>query len=114
MADHHAQPDRIQPHGHQYRPDDRHHNEGDFDEVQHETQQEHHQHDNDHRADHAAGQVVQQAGDLRVAAEPPEYQAEQRGADEDHEHHGGYRGGAVNHRAYRGQIELALLDRQAG
>lgn len=52
QRDHHAQPDRVQAHGKQHRPNDWHHHEGNLDEVENEPEQEDHQHHQEECAEH--------------------------------------------------------------
>ena len=85
--DHDAQPDGIETHREQHRPDDRHDNERDLYEVEHEAEQEHHEHDDDDRADNAAGQRLENGAHTIIAAVAAKHEREYRGADQDQEDH---------------------------
>ena len=53
--DHDAEPNRVEPHCQQHRPDDGYNDERDFDEVEHEAEQEHHQHHHQYGHGHDHG-----------------------------------------------------------
>src|SRR5690606_6638840 len=77
---------------------DRHHDEGDLDEVQEEPQHEHHRHDQDDGAPDSTRHVGEHRVDHFLAAQSAEHEAEERRADQDHEDHGGHVGGTDHHR----------------
>src|SRR3990167_3216008 len=112
QRDHHAEPDRIQPHGQQYRADNRHHHEGDLDEVEDEAEQEDHQHHQEEGAEYPAWQLGEDVLDHDLAAETAEHQGEQRGANQDQEHHGTDLGGAIGHFTQLAEVQLALVEGQ--
>src|SRR3990167_7282637 len=112
QRDHHAEPDRIQPHGQQYRADNRHHHEGDLDEVEDKAEQEDHQHHQEEGAEYPARQLGEDVLDHDLAAEAAEHQGEQRGANQDQEHHGADLGGAIGHFTQLAEVQLALVQGQ--
>src|SRR3989338_876644 len=112
QRDHHAEPHWVQAHGQQHRADNRYHHEGDLDKVEDKAEQEDHHHHQEERAEHAARQLGKDVLDHRLAAESAEHQGEQRGADQDEEHHGADFGGAVGHFAQLAEVQLALVEGQ--
>ena len=106
--DHHAQPDgghvgrRI---GEQDRRDDRHHHDGDLDEVEEESEQEDDPHHHDEFGDEAAGQPGQEIAHQILAPEGAESGRQHGGAEQDDEDQGSGLGG-FDHHPFQGVFDL--------
>ena len=74
---------------------------------QHEGHDHDHDHDQDHGRHGAARKAFQESGDQLVTAETPKHQAEQRGSDQDHEHHRGDPGRPVHNVFQRRKVQLS-------
>ena len=112
QGDHYPQPDRVQPHGQQYRADNGHHHKGNLDKVEDKAEQEDQQHHQQSGADHPAGQALEQGMHRFLAAETAKHQGKQAGADQDHEHHGGDPAGGAHYLAENLSVQVPVAGRQ--